>query len=569
MSEQQVVTVPYETPNVILQSDSPEVGEAPGWGWGWVIAIVIIILIILIIVAIAAWQNKSDDDECVKPARDYPRPRPKPTPPSPTPSSRTVALLDLTGNGTVNTDRDIAAVLEVYNSEREPDQQVIIKDTQSNIERTAALWEESIAEGNLKFIGGSSSNVLTALKPAINNRPDTVFVSVASTAPSLAAPDNIYRLIKDDTNMIPSIPEFIARKHNYVHILEQEGSIWAKELSQLMQESLRQQGVTVAVTKVYGPLLGLNMDADQNGNRLTTAEGLNDELSNCIPHDVDPAFLDIFEEDIAQYIFEQIDDASWASYKHYGFGSIAFFPFSGKAADAARRTELQVFSYYPQGTIESESIKLKTGRKNLNPVALSAYDAAVSLERVGNDLTELPQYYNSNRGVTGLLTVNNNGDRITSSYMLWNYNDGDWSSDLLFGRAIPYGDYIGRFNVIDNNNSPYCDTSYRDNSCSDYSDHSARYEDQSSRNYSPRSSLHCYFSPRSSLHWKYSPRSSSHRNYSPRYDDYGKYQDVSHDDHSESSYDSRRYSSSPCHDNYSSQSYRNDDRSYGLEEYSH
>ena len=561
---------------------------------GWIAMVVVVIIIIILVIVLAmVWSSNNNDDKSNKPTY-CPRPRRKKSnmnnqpdmddQPDEETSKPAVALLGLTGGDAASTklDRDIATILEVYNAERPPDSRVLIRDTQGDVARTAALWEEALNEGHLRFIGGNSSNELTALKPAINSRPDSLFLSVASTAPSLAQRDNIFRLIKDDTQMLPAIPQFLANRYKYIHILQETGSIWADELSTLMQQALRNEGIDVGVTMVSGSQdissNNLPIKKQSKPNKVCrTAQELDDNLSEIIPNEGDIAFLDMISSETVQDIFEQIDDSIWSQYKHYGFDPIITAPLTGKAASAANKTNLQVLSYWPQGTLESEAILRRAGIDNINPLAISVYDAVVSLERAGTNPLELENYYNSNRGVTGLLTVNPSNDRITNPYVLWDYNNGNWEPSVVFGKAIPYGDFLGRFGTLEelendtddqeDNYSPYGD-------CSPYGDYSP-YEPSSCDNsyrgdYSPYShdnQYSCKNSYRTYTNYKYphnynsqsnyydshnSYQTDNYRPYNNRYhyegnysDDSGRYSDYSgrySDDSGRYGYDSGRYS---------------------------
>lgn len=456
---------PTANPTIISEAPADVTTDSSSGSWmKWGILGFIILIIIIVIIVVIWWCCSSNNDtSCDKP-KTCPR-RPRGTVPDidRNAANRTVALLELTGNGWVELDRSIASLLEVYNSERPANQHVIILDTQSDIEQTKTLWMKSVQDGHRKFIGASRSSVLAELQPLINSRPDTVFISVGSTAPSLAQRDNIFRLTKDDNFLLPQAPHFLSKRYDYVHILEQEGSIWSRELTQLMSDSLRANGTRVGVTRIVGPVTTpgpTQMNGTGMGTRSTTrstlantvsddlvanGEQLNDHLAKCVPSESNIAFLSIIEANMGQYVYSLIDDAPWAHFQHYGFDTLALYPFQGKAASAARKTKLQVVCYHPEGTLESEAVLRQSGMNVIQPLAPSAYDAAVALERIGLNTDTLEEYFLENRGITGLLTVNEKNDRITNPYILWDYDNGQWSPVRIFGHAIPYGDYFGFF----------------------------------------------------------------------------------------------------------------------------
>jgi hypothetical protein len=507
--------------------------QSGGWmKWGIAGGVILFIVIILIIICIIWWVNSSSDS-CDKPISCQRKNRGARITDidgnviDKAAANQAVALLELTGNGWIELDRSIAAILEVYNSERPSNQQVIIMDTQSDTELTKTLWMKAVQDGHRKFIGGSQSGTLTQLQSLINSRPDTAFISVGSTAPSLAQRDNIYRMIRDDTNLLPAIPEFLSKRFDYIQILEQVDSLWARELTQLMSDALQASGVRVGITKIGGLLTTSSNDENNRSDDVVrNSDHLNDNLSRVLPTDSNIAFLSIIDSNIAQYVYSMIDDAPWAHYQHFAFDTLVLFPFEGRAASAARKTKLQVISYNPEGTLESEAVLRQVSQDNIHPLAPSAYDAAVALERIGlniKDSQNLENYFMENRGITGLLTVNEKGDRITNPYLLWNYDDGNWTPSLIFGREIPYGDFVGSFGAPVPNNGPSdCrDTGrYSNENCDEpYSDehydesYSPRYSDKP---YSPRYSDKPY-SPRYSDK-PYSPRYSD-KPYSPRYSD--------------------------------------------------
>jgi hypothetical protein len=536
---------PYGQQSVLVQ---PEPVKSEGMsGWGWVIGIIVVIIIIIVIVCIVAacWNNNKDDDDC-KTKKACPRKKhcQKSVPDldgnisDPVAANQPVALLELTGDGWVELDRSIANILEVYNAERPIGSRVLIRDTQSSIERTKTLWQEAVNAGHRKFIGGSRSDVLAALEPLIVSRPDTAFVSLGSTAPSLAKRNNIYRLSMNDTSLIPAVPQYLKNRYDYIHILEQEDSIWARELTALLVESLRAEGVRVGVTKVGGPIAvplpanpvntpssydscSTRASARESTNApsdgvVRTTDQLNAELSCSVPDGSNMAFIDIVESNLVQQLFTLIDDAPWAQTKHYGLAPMIYFPFEGKAKSAAEKTELEVLAYNPIGTLESEAVLQRTGRDLVNPLAISGYDAAVAFERAA--VQELENYFRLNRGITGLLSVNASGDRESGGHLLWAYNRGDWKPERWFSRLIPHGDFLGFF---DNPEATTSDPS-RESTRDDYYDQDCN--DSGRNNYRDDYRDDYYDSPRGDYHA--SPRGDYHASprgeyYNDQYREYG------------------------------------------------
>ena len=143
-----------------------------------------------------------------------------------------------------------------------------VADTTDDLVHTA---ERLLKEDNHRvFVGVLTSGDLLALKPLAQKHPDAIFISTASTAPTLALPDNVLRLACPDNRSVRFMGPLL--DHTFSHtkkwiIQFDSDSQWARQLHDMLRFHMHTHAelqvvhswkdVNVALVKAHTHHLGI------------------------------------------------------------------------------------------------------------------------------------------------------------------------------------------------------------------------------------------------------------------------------------------------------------------------
>ncbi len=148
---------------------------------------------------------------------------------------KTIALLELSGEGVVTYDGNLKLTFEYYFKNSKQFKPFPIIDTTSTLNKTLQLLDYYYIVGYRIFIGFSRSTILNGVKTWFDNHPGAIGISPNSTSPTLDIPKNIYRLSPSDSNILANIQlsPFILQK-TYIFYIYSEGEIAAETVLALL-----------------------------------------------------------------------------------------------------------------------------------------------------------------------------------------------------------------------------------------------------------------------------------------------------------------------------------------------
>ncbi len=352
------------------------------------------------------------------------------------------ALLPLTGNlesigqasqtALEESQEDVNGYFSGLGSEKNVE--IVVKDTESDPE-TALEKLRELDEMGIKIVIGpqASEEAEAVLEYATEN--GIVLISTASTAPSLAIPDdNLYRFVPDDTNQGAVLATLMGEDNVTAVVPVYRDDVWGSGLTDEVKKNFEDRNGTFLEGVVY--------DAD-NENLSTEIEKLNDEVTSATTeygNENVAVFLASYSE--ATEIFSLAQDYSALSdIKWYGSDGIALneelIRDNDSAAFAAEANIMTpIYGYEEENdrymAIESR-VEEKLGRLP-ETYALAAYDALWIATFV--DLDSVPESDESIRlamntltdtyfGVTGWTKLDENGDRENWDYDIWTITESD------------------------------------------------------------------------------------------------------------------------------------------------
>ncbi len=119
---------------------------------------------------------------------------------------KTIALLELSGNGYLSNDKTVKATLEFYWKNYPKNFLPFpILDTQSILDKTIELLDIYYKSGYRYFFGFSRSTIVSGVLEWFNLHPEAVGFSTTSTAPILDIPKKIYRMTPNDNYSLDSV----------------------------------------------------------------------------------------------------------------------------------------------------------------------------------------------------------------------------------------------------------------------------------------------------------------------------------------------------------------------------
>ena len=125
-------------------------------------------------------------------------------------SNKVVALLEL-GDGFFSADTNVLKTFSYYWTTTTIFTHFIVEDTtidsEDVIANTLNLLNKYYDNGYRLFLGFSRSSVVSSVLPWFNEHPDSIGMSLSSSAVSLAIPKNIYRLQPPDNEIVNALNE--------------------------------------------------------------------------------------------------------------------------------------------------------------------------------------------------------------------------------------------------------------------------------------------------------------------------------------------------------------------------
>jgi branched-chain amino acid transport system substrate-binding protein len=361
------------------------------------------------------------------------------------------ALLPLTGNYAQQSEAFLKAIqfaVEDKNAELEDDDviiELIYMDTETNPDIAQVSASALINQGIQCIIGPMLSGELQSVKTVLDDA-ECLLISPSSTMTELAAIDNIFRIVPNDNEMLDAINT----------VMENDGI---------------QNLAVINLSDSWGTSLEENIETQFNGNYLGSSEFFSfrpseinlalDSLSTIITSNVTPAeyeetavFVVCYDEgtmilELAD-AYDALVDVSWYCCDGYVNNNAIFDSTAVAALQFALDTEFRSAIFGVDDTVEYLTLKNRIEASvsvEVNNYAILCYDAAeiaIDVLDMSDDDTlfdELKQNMintlNGYSGVTGVIEIDANGDRIDGRYDFWGLNDTpEWYLDFYLEDGV-------------------------------------------------------------------------------------------------------------------------------------
>ncbi len=137
---------------------------------------------------------------------------------------KTIALLELTGIGTIIYDNSVKKTFEYYFTNNSKEFKTFpIVDTEGSVKKTLYFLDLYYNLGYRIFIGFNRSSMLNSVLSWFLQHPDATGMSLNSTSPTLSIPKNVYRLTPSDDNILASVEvsPFLLSRNNIFYVYSQ------------------------------------------------------------------------------------------------------------------------------------------------------------------------------------------------------------------------------------------------------------------------------------------------------------------------------------------------------------
>ena len=348
------------------------------------------------------------------------------------------ALLSLTGGSathslSANAALDIATEdINTFLADMDRDDRinVVVEDTTSTPEGTLAALKKLEAQGINIFIGPEDSASLAAVREYADDH-NLILVSGSSTAPSIAIPgDTTFRLVPDDTYLAEGVVGYLVREGSTVIIPLAREDVWADDWIELLTTGLVPLGGTVTEPVRY--------DGSETDHSASLAQ-LKDQITaarNTYGTENVAVYTVTFDE-IADILSEASGDDVLSSVRWYGSDLAGLQDYDDKALAFAADVGFTYAKYGDDfGWRNTPVLSEIEGRIDgiADPLALNDYDGLwlIAYTYLISDTTDsdtfrwvLPLFGENYRGVTGRLTIGENGDRIFAFYTFETVEESD------------------------------------------------------------------------------------------------------------------------------------------------
>ena len=324
--------------------------------------------------------------------------------------------------------------------------EVIVKDTGSNPEKALEQLKELDAMGITMVIGPQASNEVEAVLDYANEN-GIVLLSTASTAPSLAIPDdNLFRLVPEDTNQGMALAKFMQIDEVSIVIPMYRNDLWGNGLVDEIEKSFEALDGTVLEGVTYETdTLDLSTEVQSLNEIVVAATSEYDGESIAV---VLCSYGEVTEIFALAQNYPALSEVDW-----YGTDGIALndelINDDGAASfAAAANLKAPMYGYVRQNDRYQEiapRIEEQLGRVP-ESYALATYDACwiatfVDLDALSDDDESIKMaidtitdtYY----GISGWTILNENGDREYWNYDIWTVTeDGGNYQWELYGKIL-------------------------------------------------------------------------------------------------------------------------------------
>jgi len=330
---------------------------------------------------------------------------------------------------------------------------VVVKDTESDPETALEKLKELDEMGIKVVIGPQSSSEAKAVLDYANEN-GIILLSTASTAPSLAIPDdNLFRLVSDDTNQGRALARLMKEDGVTTVIPVYVNDIWGNELSAEVQKSFETLNGTVleGVTYESGDT-GLSAEIEALNENVVDATSESDETSVAVLLCSYGEVTEIFN---LASDYPALSDVRW-----YGTDGVALdreLVNNESAASFAESTDFKasIYGYVLANdgyqAVEPR-IEKELGRRP-DPYGLTVYDALwigtfIEMNTVSDDSesAQLATFGLTDRyyGINGAVKLNENGDRQYWDYDIWTITEENGKYQWVRSCKIllPYGDNL-------------------------------------------------------------------------------------------------------------------------------
>ncbi|KGK98636.1 ABC transporter substrate-binding protein [Methanococcoides methylutens] len=328
---------------------------------------------------------------------------------------------------------------------------VIVKDTESNPEMALEQLKELDEMGITLVIGPQSSNEAEAVLEYANENGITL-LSTASTAPSLAIPDdNLFRLVPDDTNQGMVLARFMQEDDISTVIPMYRNDVWGNGLSDEVRKSFEDLDGTVLEGVTYETEnVDFSAEVESLNEKVVAATSENDAGSIAV---VLCSYGEVTEIFALAQNYPALSDVNW-----YGTDGIALNKGLIDDNDAASfaatiNVKAPIYGYIRANDRYQEiapRIEEQLGRLP-ESYALTTYDALwiatfVDLDSIPNDDESVKRAMktltDSHFGMSGWTILDENGDRKYWNYDIWTVTeeDGSYQWELCGKIILPYED---------------------------------------------------------------------------------------------------------------------------------
>jgi len=314
--------------------------------------------------------------------------------------------------------------------------ELIVKDTESDPEKALEKLKELDEMGIKIVIGPQASDEAEAVLDYANQN-GIILLSTASTAPSLAIPDdNLFRLVPDDTNQGMVLARLMKNEGISTVIPIYRNDVWGKGLADEVEKNFKALNGTVLERIAYEP---------ENANHSAEVEALNENIMSATSeHGSESVAVLLCSYGEATEIFALAQNyPALSEVKWYGTDGIALnkeLINDNNAASFAAEVNVSAPMYgYLNDNTKSKAIELKI-EERLGRIpesyALSAYDALwiatyVYQDPISDNEEILKMAMSSNtdkyHGISGWTILNENGDRESWTYYIWTVNEENGS----------------------------------------------------------------------------------------------------------------------------------------------
>ena len=307
---------------------------------------------------------------------------------------------------------------------------VVVEDTTSTPEGTLAALKKLEAQGITIFIGPEDSASLAAVREYADDH-DLILVSGSSTAPSIAIPgDTTFRLVPDDTYLAEGVVGYLVREGTTVIIPFAREDVWADDWVGLLTTGLAPLGGTVTEPVRY--------DGSETDHSIALAK-LKEQITaaqKTYGAENVGVFTVTFDE-IADILSEASGDDVLSSVRWYGSDLAGLQDYDDDALAFAADVGFTYAKYGDDFGWRNTPVLSEIGDRIdgiADPLALNDYDGLwlIAYTYLISDTTAtdtfrwvLPLFGENYRGITGRLTIGENGDRDFAFYTFETMKEDD------------------------------------------------------------------------------------------------------------------------------------------------